>query len=107
LRAKTIYEKKLLLLLITIINMNYSVEDRAKRFTGRSHRHTARIEFSNIPEEHLRKYPKTLGRYTDLLKKFLFWSINDNIKRVEERDHFEKLNTEHDKKQDFNICSFL
>lgn len=68
--------------------MNYSVEDTAKRFTGRSHRHTTRVQFSNIPEEHLRRYPKILGYYTNLLKKFLFWRINDNIKRVEERDRF-------------------
>ena len=65
--------------------MNYTVEDSAKRFTGRSNRNIARVEFSNIPEEHLRKYPKVLSNYTDLLKHFLFWRIKDNIQRVEER----------------------
>ena len=43
LKVKTVFERKLLLLLITIINMNYSIEDSSKRFTGRSNRHSARV----------------------------------------------------------------
>jgi hypothetical protein len=87
--------------------MNYTVEDRARRFTGRSNRNATRVQFSNIPEEDLQNYPKTLSKYTELLKKFIFWRIRDNIKRVEEREHFEASNSEHEKKQEFNVCKFL
>lgn len=89
--------------------MNYTVEDKVKRFTGRGRKQINRVEFSNIPEEDLRSYTKVLEKYTELLKKFMYWRIKENIKRVEEREKFEKMNTEHEKKdqKDFSVCTFL
>lgn len=74
-RVKNVYEKKMLLLIITIIDMNYTMEDKVKRFTGRGRKQTTRVEFSNIPEEDLRSYAKVLEKYTDLLKKFMYWRV--------------------------------
>lgn len=42
-RVKNVYEKKLLLLMVSIINMNYTMEDKVKRFTGRGRKQLSRV----------------------------------------------------------------
>lgn len=44
-----------------------------------------------------------------MLKKFLYWKIKENIKRVEERERFENLNIEKEKKEqkEFSVCNFI
>lgn len=81
-RTKNIYEKKLLLVLTTLINLSYNIEGRLQRDRG------ARREFTNIPEEHLKSYPSTLRNYTDILKQFIYCKVRENIKRMEERERF-------------------
>lgn len=42
-RIKNIYEKKLMLLIVAVINMNYTIEDKVKRFTGRGRKQVGRV----------------------------------------------------------------
>jgi hypothetical protein len=115
-RTKNIYEKKLLLFLTTLINLNYHSEGSNHSDRTRQ-RPSTRREFSNIPEEHVRGYTGVLKKYAEILRRFIYCKVRENIKRMEERERFEEANSEGDKKEgkeregregrQFSICRFI
>lgn len=81
-RVKNIYEKKVLLLLMTLMNLNYYAGENIKRYTAEG-RNSAKREFTNIPEEDIMNFSTILKKYSEILKNFIYCKIRENIKRME------------------------
>jgi hypothetical protein len=57
----------------------------------------------------LKNYNAVLKKYSDILKRFIYCKIKENIKRMEEREKFEQANNDNERKenQQFSICRFI
>jgi len=88
LRAKNVFEKKMLLFMVTLINLSYHFEEKAKRYISKGKPSSDEGDFANIPEQDLRDYCMVLKKYSELLRKFIYWRIKENIKRMQERENF-------------------
>ena len=74
-KVKTNYEKKILLFIVTLINMNYNIDEKIKKNTIKNKLNGRRPQFTNIPEKDTINYKAALQKYCELLKKYLYKRI--------------------------------
>jgi hypothetical protein len=73
--TKNVFEKKMLLFMVALINLSYHFEEKTKRYICRGKPRSDEPDFANIPEQDLRDYCMVLKKYSELLKKFIYWKI--------------------------------